>query len=110
MKLYRKDNMTSTSKIDDTWEEFEDDVIQTPIGIKLKSELGTQTFKEQLNKYELVQLRQRREQECFLVINRGQIWYDTLTEEQKEELKEWYQLWLDVTETKIVPERPIWLK
>jgi hypothetical protein len=54
-------------------------------------------------------LRNKRETECFSVINRGQFWYETLTEEQKAELKVWYQDWLDVTETKVVPEKPSWL-
>lgn len=36
-------------------------------------------------------LRRRRIGECFSVINRGQLWYNTLTEEQKQELQIWYQ-------------------
>lgn len=55
-------------------------------------------------------LRRQREAECFPIINRGQLWYDTLSEEQTVELKEWYQLWLDVTQTKQIPEKPSWLK
>ena len=55
-------------------------------------------------------LRRLREIHCFSVINRGQLWYDTLTETQKQELKVWYQAWLDVTETKVIPEKPSWLK
>ncbi len=55
-------------------------------------------------------LRSRREYECFRYINRGNAWYDLLTEQQKIELKEWYQAWLDVTETKVIPEKPSWLK
>ena len=31
----------------------------------------------------LLGLRQKREQECFSIINRGQFWYDTLTRNQK---------------------------
>ncbi len=58
----------------------------------------------------LEELRDRREFECFPIINRGQLWYNTLTTEQIEELNDWYQAWLDVTETKIVPEKPSWLK
>ena len=54
-------------------------------------------------------LRHRRETECFTIINRGKLWYDKLTEEQHEELNIWYHEWLDVTETKIIPERPLWL-
>jgi hypothetical protein len=55
-------------------------------------------------------MRYLREQHCFSVINRGTLWYDTLTTEQKEELKVWYKSWLDVTATKIIPENPVWLK
>ena len=36
--------------------------------------------------------RQRRQAECFSVINRGRLWYDALTEEQLSELKTWYRL------------------
>ena len=55
-------------------------------------------------------LRSRREYECFIYINRGGPWYDLLTETQKQELKDWYQAWLDVTTTKVIPEKPSWLK
>lgn len=55
-------------------------------------------------------LRFARAVECFDVINRGQGWYLTLLEEQKTELLTWYQAWLDVTETGIIPEKPEWLK
>lgn len=55
-------------------------------------------------------LRYLREIHCFSVINRGQLWYDTLTEEQQKELDKWYKEWLNVTETKIIPEKPEWLK
>ena len=54
-------------------------------------------------------LRYMRETQCFPIINRGALWYDRLTAEQKEELNIWYQAWLDVTETKIIPDKPIWL-
>lgn len=61
------------------------------------------------SKQELDSLRATRDVECFPIINRGSLWYDTLTDGQKEELKTWYKAWLDVTETKIVPEKPKWL-
>ena len=53
--------------------------------------------------------RYMREVQCFPVINRGTLWYERLATEQKEELNMWYQAWLDITETKIVPEKPTWL-
>lgn len=55
-------------------------------------------------------LRGRREKECFRVINRGQLWYATLTVQQLGDLADWYKAWLDVTDTFIVPEMPDWLK
>lgn len=51
-----------------------------------------------------------RSQVCFPVINRGQLWYNKLTDEQKEELAKWYNDWLNVTETLIEPKTPEWLK
>lgn len=62
------------------------------------------------NKSELDSLRQQREAECFTIINRGKLWYDTLTIEQINELRSFYRAWLDVTETKIIPTKPSWLK
>ena len=55
-------------------------------------------------------LRFLRDKYCFSIINRGSLWYDTLTDEQKEELKIWYKAWLDVTETKVIPEKLEWIK
>ena len=55
-------------------------------------------------------LREKREYECFSIINRGKLWYDTLTSEQIEELNEWYRAWLDVTTTLVEPKRPEWIK
>jgi len=54
-------------------------------------------------------LRQERERICFPIINRGKLWYDTLTNEQYAELKQWYYDWLDVTKTQTIPEAPNWL-
>jgi len=63
-----------------------------------------------LNEEENAQLRVERDAECFSIINRGWLWYDTLTEKQTKELRKWYKDWLDVTETKKKPDRPSWLK
>ena len=54
-------------------------------------------------------MRRQREIICFSVINRGKLWYDKLTEAQLEELDAWYNAWLDVTETLVVPETPSWI-
>ena len=55
-------------------------------------------------------LRQQRSRICFPIINRGELWYNSLTSAQVTELSEWYQSWLDVTETKKVPDMPEWIK
>ena len=65
--------------------------------------------KEITNEREIINLRFQREKACFPYINRGYMWYNKLTDEQKKELENWYQAWLDVTETKIVPGAPEWL-
>ena len=54
-------------------------------------------------------LRAQRKSECFPYVNRGYLWYSRLTDEQKKELDSWYQAWLDVTETQIIPDCPEWL-
>ena len=56
------------------------------------------------------ELRQRREQECFTIINRGSLWYDNLSGLQLEELEEWYHKWLMAPQTLEVPDKPEWLK
>lgn len=65
---------------------------------------------EDLRIAKLEELRARREYECFSIVNRGEIWYKRLTEEQKLELDQWYQKWLDVTITLEEPTKPEWLK
>jgi hypothetical protein len=55
-------------------------------------------------------LRQLREENCYIYVNRGEVWYKRLTQEQKEEFDNWYQKWLDVTKTFDIPKKPLWLK
>jgi hypothetical protein len=59
---------------------------------------------------EKADLRYRREVECYPIINRGQLWYNTLSEYQKQELNHWYALWLNVTATKVIPAKPDFIK
>lgn len=55
-------------------------------------------------------LRERRQRECFNILdNRSQLWWNKLTEIQREEIEAWYEAWLEVTETKVIPEKPSWL-
>ena len=55
------------------------------------------------------ELRLKRQKLCFPYINRGELWYNRLSDTQKNELDTWYQAWLDVTDTKVVPIAPEWL-
>lgn len=70
-------------------------------------------LKEKEEKEELKnELRQRREGECFSIVNRGAAWYnlEVNTPEKQKEFAQWYQAWLDVTDTLVAPEKPFWLK
>lgn len=66
--------------------------------------------KEALEEQRLNELRYDRSTLCFSIINRGPNWHNRLTEAQAAELDEWYQAWLDVTETKTIPTKPEWIK
>lgn len=59
---------------------------------------------------ELKRLRNIRERECFSIINRGKLWYNMLTSEQLIELTEWYNNWLNATETFVIPIKPTFLE
>jgi len=62
-------------------------------------------------------LRFERQMQCFEIINRGEIFWDYLWQKftqdeviiKKQELMNWYHAWLDVTETKAIPTKPLWL-
>ena len=69
-----------------------------------------ETKLQQVNDTRIVdELRLKRQKVCFPYINRGELWYNRLSSEQKDELNVWYQAWLDVTNTKVIPETPEWL-
>lgn len=55
------------------------------------------------------QLRRRREKECFPIVNRGGLWYEKLTAEQRAELSAWYESWLNAPQTLSAPAAPDWL-
>lgn len=73
---------------------------------------------EKVKQNRIDNLRLKREVECFSIINRGQLWYNTLTESQIAELDEWYNAWLNITsetnknsnEGYILPKKPDWIK
>ena len=55
-------------------------------------------------------IRIQREAEVFPIVNRGQFWFNTLTEKQIKELEQWYKDWLEATKTMKIPKKPKWLK
>ena len=75
--------------------------------------METDEYKEKAKAFSeqqaIKRLRRQRDEDCFSVINRGALWYERLTDEQKQELEAWYEAWLNVTETKIIPVCPEWL-
>lgn len=62
-------------------------------------------------------LRFERQMLCFEIINRGEIFWSYLWAKysadevltKKQELMNWYHAWLNVTDTKSIPEKPYWL-
>lgn len=72
---------------------------------------------EELMKYELAVLRDVRQQ-AFSLLNKAPYWYETLTEDQHNELRAWRQEWLDITKKYTfevgldleLPKQPEWLK
>lgn len=71
--------------------------------------LDADKLKADADAAELTIIRRRRETECFAYINRGELWYSLLTDEQKVELANWYLSWLDAPETRTIPAPPVWL-
>lgn len=81
----------------EAWDEYEDILVYIPY------------TEEELIIHKRESIRQQREAECFSVVNRGELWYEKLTEAQRKELSAWYEAWLDAPKTGNVPEKPIWL-
>ena len=77
-----------------------------------KSIVDLNTLKE----IEFANIRQKRETMCFSIVNRGQLWYNKLSQDQIKELDSWYNDWLNITLTYneetgdfIIPETPSWI-
>jgi len=54
-------------------------------------------------------IRNERDNEVFPIINRGPLWHETLTDQQRQELRQWYKAWLDAPKTLQMPTKPQWL-
>ena len=76
--------------------------------------INTQYEDEPLSEI-LDRIRTIRDTDCFSIINRGKLWYDTLSKEQITELNKWYNEWLDLPNKYVggdilYPEKPEWLE
>ena len=102
------DGIEVSDPVDEDWfaEHFEEFKYNPATGELIRDESREAALANQRTAEEL---RVRREKECFSVINRGEMWYSMLTDEQKSELKVWYKAWLDVTETLEPPEPLAWV-
>ena len=104
------DNAT-TIEIDEeiNYDKFEGLVFDKDSGKVVFDEVRYLKRMSEINKENL---RLKREDECFSVVNRGDIWYETYvnTPQREREFKSWYKAWLDVTETLIIPTKPSWIK
>ena len=106
--------ITANKKVSSEFIEATEEIVHTFDGkLVFKSQTETEEYKaakqqhdEEENKNKI---RLRRERECFSVINRGALWYEKLTEEQRTELSTWYQAWLDAPQTDIIPIKPEWI-
>ena len=81
----------------EAYDEYEDIYVYTPYTA------------EELVEQQRGALRARRAAECFPIVNRGALWYDKLTAEQRSELSAWYEKWLDAPQTLYAPVAPSWI-
>lgn len=65
---------------------------------------------EELAERKRQELRARRAEECFPIVNRGVLWYEKLTDGQKTELSAWYDAWLNAPQTMTAPTKPKWVR
>lgn len=118
MRYIKKENgvvvAASEVEFDETYE-LADEEYELGFDGKLysESEMKSEDYLSKKLIYEketsLVFIRTRRESECFSIINRGTLWHDKLSTQQKSELSEWYEAWLDAPQTGSAPDRPAWL-
>ena len=105
--LEQNEERTRLEVTDERWKEL---LTEQSLGKEIRLVDGKLIATEPVDKRPILDvLRKQREIECFDIVNRGIVWYDTLTAEQKQELAEWYRAWLDVTDTRVIPTKPSWL-
>lgn len=86
----------------------EDNLYQT-VGIVIKdNKLQVDTISRSIDEQKNI-LRRLRKNRVFPIINRSQMWFNSLNEQQKQDIQTWYQEWLDAPNTLVIPKRPNWL-
>jgi hypothetical protein len=109
-KFYAREEAAMTIEVEET-EYSKTFITKNHFAWRLVNNILVEEQYEEIPEQEQSQeLRVSRESECFAIINRGQLWYNSLTPEQLSQLDIWYKAWLDVTVTKEIPQMPIWLK
>lgn len=118
LRVYMED---TTDEVIEPYKEIDDDTLyerffSTPGDRALFFEEDSIVEKDRIFPDELVLLniRLRREEECFSITDRSQMWYNTVyvnfTDTQKQEFQDWYTAWLNAPETRVIPDKPDWLK
>ena len=59
-------------------------------------EFDIEKYHTRVKQKHIADLRKLRVAECFSVIDRSKIWWDTLSEQQVIEIKDWYNEWLNI--------------
>lgn len=95
------------------FEYSEDEIIRDYAGcLVFKKDSETEEYAAAKAAYEKEQykkeLRRRRENECFAIVDRA-AWFYGLSDERKAEVLAWREAWLNVTDTLMVPEKPNWI-
>lgn len=87
----------------------EEDNLYQIVGIVIKNgKLVVDTIPRTIEEQKNI-IRRLRMNRVFPVINRSQMWFNSLTEQQKQDIQNWYQEWLDAPDNLVIPERPSWL-
>lgn len=73
---------------------------------KLVFEEERQSRIKQLHQTE--DIRKERESECFSICDRA-AWFYSLSDDEKAEVLQWRQDWLDAPETGVLPVKPAWI-
>ena len=109
--VYIKNKVISLKEVDGYTDTITDEEFNLYIGDSSRYKIETRKLVRLKPESELLGnlLRKRREKECFPIVNRGALWYEKLTDEQKTELSTWYEAWLDAPATLIAPSAPVWI-